>query len=322
MRACAPTAGRASRTGRWRRSAGASSCSASTFAKLDVRLHANQLEAPDRTHARDLQGGCSPRRVRPWATATRALDTVHRLGHVDGVPRRSSASPRPRTGRGRRRSLPSCRSSRRSPTSARQRRPSPQLLDDEQFGPLVERRGGRLEVMLGYSDSGKDSSSLDGPPGRTIAPRSHSRPWLASARIELTDLPRPRRQRRARRRPDPRRHPRAAARAPAGSHQADRAGRDRLRQARPPRPGAPQPRGRGRRDAVSSAFPAALGNVPPRGPARKSLDGLLFRSMPSPPTARSSGTRTTLRSRSSAAFAPVDGLGGPGARLAARRAVP
>ena len=34
------------------------------------------------------------------------------------------------------------------------------LLDDERFGALVERRGRRLEVMLGYSDSGKDGGYL------------------------------------------------------------------------------------------------------------------------------------------------------------------
>ena len=34
------------------------------------------------------------------------------------------------------------------------------LLDDERFGALVERRGRRLEVMVGYSDSGKDGGYL------------------------------------------------------------------------------------------------------------------------------------------------------------------
>jgi phosphoenolpyruvate carboxylase len=34
------------------------------------------------------------------------------------------------------------------------------LLDDEDFGALVERRGRRLEVMLGYSDSGKDGGYI------------------------------------------------------------------------------------------------------------------------------------------------------------------
>ncbi len=34
------------------------------------------------------------------------------------------------------------------------------LLGDAQFGALVERRGRRLEVMLGYSDSGKDGGYL------------------------------------------------------------------------------------------------------------------------------------------------------------------
>jgi phosphoenolpyruvate carboxylase len=34
------------------------------------------------------------------------------------------------------------------------------LLDDQRFGGLVERRGSRLEVMVGYSDSGKDGGYL------------------------------------------------------------------------------------------------------------------------------------------------------------------
>ena len=34
------------------------------------------------------------------------------------------------------------------------------LLDDERFAALVERRGSRLEVMVGYSDSGKDGGYL------------------------------------------------------------------------------------------------------------------------------------------------------------------
>ena len=54
----------------------------------------------------------------------------------------------------------SCRCSRRSPTSGNPSRPSRALLDDERFGALVERRGRRLEVMLGYSDSGKDGGYL------------------------------------------------------------------------------------------------------------------------------------------------------------------
>jgi len=34
------------------------------------------------------------------------------------------------------------------------------LLDDARYAALVERRGARLEVMVGYSDSGKDGGYL------------------------------------------------------------------------------------------------------------------------------------------------------------------
>ena len=40
------------------------------------------------------------------------------------------------------------------------RRSSSELLDDPRFGALVARRGRRLEVMVGYSDSGKDGGYL------------------------------------------------------------------------------------------------------------------------------------------------------------------
>ena len=35
-----------------------------------------------------------------------------------------------------------------------------ELLDEPRFADVVERRGGRFEVMVGYSDSGKDGGYL------------------------------------------------------------------------------------------------------------------------------------------------------------------
>ena len=58
---------------------------------------------------------------------------------------------------------------------------------DERFGALVARAAERLEVMLGYSDSGKDGGYLDGRGGRITAPRSRSLALaLASAASSLT----------------------------------------------------------------------------------------------------------------------------------------
>ena len=123
------------------------------IAKLDVRLHANQLAEPDeRTRA-------TFRAVRNALDShgPRALDTVivsGTSGPDDLL--RALALAQSEVGATSR----SSRCSRRSPTCGSRRRPSTALLDDERFGALVERRGGRLEVMLGYSDSGKDGGYL------------------------------------------------------------------------------------------------------------------------------------------------------------------
>jgi phosphoenolpyruvate carboxylase len=59
------------------------------------------------------------------------------------------------------------------------------LLDDERFGALVERRGRRLEVMLGYSDSGKDGGYLTAAWENFRAQEALA--WLAGERgIEIT----------------------------------------------------------------------------------------------------------------------------------------
>jgi phosphoenolpyruvate carboxylase len=122
-------------------------------AKLDVRLHANQLAEPDeRTLA-------TFRAVRNALDAhgPRALDTVivsgtsgpddllRALALVESeVGRDLSLVPLFET-------IADLRQSAATVSA---------LLDDERFGALVDRRGGRIEVMLGYSDSGKDGGYL------------------------------------------------------------------------------------------------------------------------------------------------------------------
>ena len=116
-------------------------------------MHANQLEAPDE-------------RMHETFRAVRAARARHGARALDTVIVSGTAGPATCCGRStwrRRRSARisrSSRSSRRSPTCAGRRRRWPRLLDDERFGALVERRGRRLEVMVGYSDSGKDGGYL------------------------------------------------------------------------------------------------------------------------------------------------------------------
>ncbi len=122
-------------------------------AKLDVRLHANQLAEPDeRTRAtfRTLREA----RARH---GERALDTVIVSGtsSPDDLLRALALT---QTEVGADLSLvplfETVADLRRAPATVTA------LLDDGRFGALVERRGRRLEVMLGYSDSGKDGGYL------------------------------------------------------------------------------------------------------------------------------------------------------------------
>ena len=123
------------------------------IAKLDVRLHANQLSTPDeRTRAtfravRDALERHGPRALDTVIVSgtsgpddlLRALDlTQTEVGHdLSLVPLFETIAD-----------LREC-----AATVAA-------LLGDERFGALVARRGKRLEVMLGYSDSGKDGGYL------------------------------------------------------------------------------------------------------------------------------------------------------------------
>jgi phosphoenolpyruvate carboxylase len=123
------------------------------IAKLDVRLHADQLAAPDeRVH--ETFRAVRDARARH---GSRALDTIIVSGTAgpDDL-RRALALSLAEVGADL--SLvplfETIADLREAPATVRT------LLDDEHFGALVERRGRRLEVMLGYSDSGKDGGYI------------------------------------------------------------------------------------------------------------------------------------------------------------------
>ena len=153
MRACAPTAARGSPTAHSRELRRRVELFGFHIAKLDVRVHATQLEAPDeRTH--ETFRAVRAARARHGA---RALDTVIVSGtagpgdmlralHMaqEEVGEDLSLVPLFET-------IADLRGAPATMTG---------LLDDERFGALVERRGRRLEVMVGYSDSGKDGGYL------------------------------------------------------------------------------------------------------------------------------------------------------------------
>ena len=124
-----------------------------------------------------------------------------------------------------------------------------ELLAEPAFARRVEERSGKLEVMVGYSDSGKDGGYLAAQWAIYTA-QERLASVAAAARRRADDLPRPRRLDRARRRADLRRDRRAAARAPARPREAHRAGRDDLVQVRPARARPPEPRGGARRHAA------------------------------------------------------------------------
>ena len=174
----------------------------------------------------------------------------------------------------------SSRCSRRSTTSQRGHDVLATLLDDPVYAALVAGRGGRQEVMIGYSDSNKDGGyltanwALSEAQSRLVdVARCRGRPAAA--------VPRSRRHRRARRRAGVRGDPGPAAglgRRPAAHH---RAGRDGRRQVQPAGVGPAQPRdprrrhargvGRCRRPASGAdgtAFEAAMAVLSRRRPSR------------------------------------------------------
>ncbi len=189
-----------------------------------------------------------------------------------------------------------------------------ELLDDTRVAERVQAHGG-LEVMVGYSDSGKDGGFLTAQ--WEIHRALEALADVAAERGDRADdLPRPRRKRRAWRRTDVLGDPRAAARTPARPAQADRAGRDDRRSSTACRGLAHRNLEAALAATLLSAFPSVARTEPPaRVPARRSPSS---RPAPTPRTARSSG-RTTASSVLPRVHADRRAGAAP-ARLAARGA--
>ena len=132
------------------------------------------------------------------------------------------------------------------------------LLSIPWYRNRVMQNEGRLEVMVGYSDSAKDAGRLAAAwelykAQEAIVARQ------PRARRAGHALPRPRRQRRPRRRADAPRDPLAAARLGRRHAARHRAGRDDPGEVRPARHRAADARGLHDRDARSDARDAAAG---------------------------------------------------------------
>ena len=294
--ACARTAAPASRTAASRRCARRVELFGFHLATLDVRLHADELQRP------------TARTRRSFAATARAQDAARRGGarHPDRLgdtSRRATCSPHSSSPGKQARACRSCRCSRRSTTSAARPRSSTSCSPTGGSSRLVEARGRRLEVMVGYSDSGKDGGYLTAQ-WEIFRAQEALAALAAAPPARADDLPRPRRQRRPRRRPDARGHPRPAARPPARTAEADRAGRDDLVQVRAARARLPEPRGGAGGDAARG-LPRGDAGAAAAGRAR--TDGRALRDARTPPTARSSG-RTRRSRRSSGPSRPVDEL--------------
>ncbi len=185
------------------------------LAELDVRVHADDLRVPSRRTRKTIAAIARARAHHGSAAVdtlivsgtTSPADVLRALDLAEEVGVELSLVPLFET-------IASLRSAAETVDS---------LLDDPRFGRLVAARGSRLEVMVGYSDSGKDGGYLTAQWEIFRTQRALTRASSA-ARPRADDLPRPRRQRRPRRGADPRGDSLPAARASAGTAQGHRTG--------------------------------------------------------------------------------------------------
>ena len=250
------------------------------LAKLDVRVHASAIQAPDD-------------RIRATLAAAAAAQARHGTQAVDRliVSMTRTADD-----------VLDAEALAREAGAALEGVPLLETIADlRAAGPLVEeildrspRR--RLEVMVGYSDSGKDGGYLAAQWEIYRAQEELTRIAAEPGR-RADDLPRPRRLGGPGWRADPRRHPRPASGRGRRPPQADGAGRDDRVQVRPLRASPSATSRRRSRRRSSPPFPpspASSRRMP--APATRWTSSRASRRRP---TAASSGT--TLRSRPSSA---------------------
>ena len=267
------TAARGSPTAASRGSSGWSRSSASTSRSSTSALHARELDEPSAPR-RGGRGGGGARA----GTAPQALDTliVSGTSSADDVLARARADRRAARGRA------AVRDRRRPRAAPGDRRRAAR--DDASPRGRGARR--RAEVMVGYSDSGKDGGYLAAQ-WAIYRAQEELAAVARAARRRADDLPRPRRQRRPRRRPDARGDRSRSRRPSARAGEADRAGRDGLVQVRPRRAGATGTSRRRSRGRCSRRSPSGSTPPPSARRPRELLDRLA--ASRAPRIARSSG---------------------------------
>ena len=187
---------------------------------------------------RELERPAAARAAGPGGVARGRSDVLDTFRHARAHRRRGRSAPTSSRWRGAprtcwpwsccrrsaacQRRCASCRCSRRRATCSRRAR----CFDScSACRGTATRIDGRQEVMIGYSDSAKDVGRLAAGGSSTRRRRRSSRPCRASG-VRADAVPRPRRQRRPRRRPDLPGDPVAAARIGRRHAARDRAGRD------------------------------------------------------------------------------------------------